>query len=70
MIFLSDLDRISELKAEFIEATGDNPDDYSMGEDDWAWGLGEEGAAELVLLLAAEESEFLSIVGSIEEQQD
>lgn len=43
--------RIQELKDEFREATGDEPDDYVMSEDDWAFGLGTEGAAELVGLL-------------------
>lgn len=52
------IERIEELKDEFREATGDEPDDYEMGEDDWAFGLGEEGAHELVALMElAEEGE-------------
>jgi hypothetical protein len=45
--------RIEELKAEWSEATeGENSDDYSLSEDDWSVGLGEDGAAEMVALLA------------------
>lgn len=43
--------RIEHLKAEWTEATGDDPADYGLSSDDWAVGLGEEGASELVALL-------------------
>ena len=44
--------RIEELKLEWNEGTGgDNPDDYTLSEDDWAVGLGEDGAHEIVALL-------------------
>lgn len=46
------ISRIDELKGEWTNGTeGDNPDDYSLSEDDWSVGLGEEGAAEIVALL-------------------
>ncbi len=44
-------ERIAELKAEWAEATGDNPDDYQLSEDDWSVGLGDDGAREIVELL-------------------
>ena len=41
----------TELRAEWAENTGDNPDDYGgLSEDDWAVGVGVVGAAELVAL--------------------
>lgn len=44
--------RIEELRAEWTEATeGDDPDLYDLSEDDWAFGLGAEGAAEMQALL-------------------
>lgn len=49
------MERIEELKYEWAEVTGDDPDDYDMGRDDWAVGLGEDGADELVALLALAE---------------
>ena len=49
------IERIDELQAEFIDATDSNHDDYAMSEDDWAYGLGAEGAAELVALMALRE---------------
>lgn len=62
------IERIEAFKAEFTDATttdekpdGDNGDDFAMSEDDWAFGLGEEGAAELVALLElAEQGELFS----------
>lgn len=45
------IERIEELEAEFIDATDSDPAEL-MSEDDWAFGLGEEGAAELVALIA------------------
>ena len=45
------IERIEELTAEFIDATGDDPADI-MSADDWAFGLGEDGAAEIVALIA------------------
>lgn len=56
------IERIAELKAEFTENTeGDNGDDFSMSEDDWAFGLGEYDAHELVTLMElAEEGESLA----------
>jgi len=45
------IERIAELRDEWAEATGDDPDDYQLSEDDWAVGLGEEGAHELVSLM-------------------
>ena len=45
------IERIAELTAEFIDATGDDPADI-MSADDWAFGLGEDGAAEMVALIA------------------
>lgn len=63
------IDRIEELKNEFSENTatdenpdGDNPEDYTMSEDDWAFGLGEDGASEMVTLLA-----FAAQGGTIED---
>lgn len=47
------IERIAELTAEFIDATDTDPDDYAaLSEDDWAFGLGEDGAAERVALIA------------------
>ena len=47
------IERIAELTAEFIDATDTDPDDYAaLSEDDWAFGLGEDGAAEMVTLIA------------------
>jgi hypothetical protein len=45
------IERIAELEAEFVDATDTDPADL-MSEDDWAFGLGEDGAAELVALIA------------------
>lgn len=48
--------RIDELKAEWTETTeGDDPDDYALSEEDWSVGLGDDGAAEIVALLALTE---------------
>lgn len=47
--------RIDELRDEWIEATGDDWADYALSEDDWAVGLGVEGAAELAALIALQE---------------
>ncbi len=49
------IERIEELTAEWAEATGDEPEDYSLSEDDWAHGLSADDAAELVALLALKE---------------
>ena len=49
------IERIEELKADWAEATGDTPDDFSLSRDDWAVGLGEDGADEIVALLALAE---------------
>lgn len=54
------IDRIEDLRQEWIDATdtdetGDefiDPMDLVMSEDDWAHGLGTDGAAEMVALLA------------------
>lgn len=52
------IERIDELKAEWSEATGDDESDYQLSQDDWSLGLGDDGAAEIVALLAlAEEGE-------------
>lgn len=48
------IERIAELTAEFIDATDSDPADY-MSEDDWAYGLGEDGAAEIHALLTLQE---------------
>ena len=55
------IERIVELTAEFIDATGDDPADYAaLSEDDWAFGLGEDGAAEMVALIAfRDEADYL-----------
>ena len=45
------IERIAELTAAFIDATGVDPADV-MSADDWAFGLGEDGAAEMVALIA------------------
>lgn len=45
------IERIAELTAEFIDATDTDPADI-MSADDWAFGLGEDGAAEMVALIA------------------
>lgn len=44
------IERIEALKDEWREATEHDPDEFVMFEDDWAVGLGEEGAAELMAL--------------------
>lgn len=44
------IERIEELTAEFVDATETDPADV-MSEDDWASGLGEDGAHELVALI-------------------
>lgn len=44
------IERISELTAEFVDATDSDPADI-MSEDDWAFGLGQDGALEMVSLL-------------------
>ncbi len=46
------IDRIEELRAEWAESTGDDPDTYALSGDDWSVGLGEDGAEEIVALLA------------------
>ena len=43
--------RIEYLKSLWTEATGDDPDDYAMSQDDWLVGLDDEAALELVALL-------------------
>lgn len=43
--------RIEYLTASFMEATGDDPDDYAMSGDDWRAGLSDDEADELVALL-------------------
>lgn len=44
--------RIAELSAAWEESTGDRASDYSLSEDDWLVGLGdEEEAAEIVRLI-------------------
>lgn len=48
------VERIAELTADFVDATDTDPADI-MGQDDWAFGLGEDGAAEIVALLALQE---------------
>jgi len=56
------IDRIEELRNEFIDTTEADemaddfidPMDLVMSEDDWAFGLGADGAAEMVALLALE----------------
>ena len=50
------IERIEELTAEFTDATDTDPSDYAMSEDDWAVGLGADGAAEIVALMAFAES--------------
>ena len=50
------IERIDELRSEWDEATNDDHTDYAyLSEDDWAFGLGEEGAHELVALLELQE---------------
>ena len=44
------LERIADLRSEWAENTGDDPDDYVLTGDDWAVGLGEDGAAEMAAL--------------------
>ena len=45
------IERIAELTAAFIDATGDDPADV-MSADDWAFGLGEDEGQELADLIA------------------
>lgn len=46
------IERVQELRDEFMSnAGGDDPDEYTMSEDDWALGLGTDGAAEMVALI-------------------
>lgn len=47
-------ERIQELREEWAEATGDDPSDYTLTEDDWAVGLGYDGAREIVALMELE----------------
>lgn len=49
------IERIEELREEWNEATGDDWQDYALSEDDWKVGLGEDGAEELMALLALQE---------------
>lgn len=44
------IERIDELIAEFTDATDTDPEPY-MSEDDWAFGLNADDAAELVALI-------------------
>lgn len=46
--------RIEYLKSDWDEATGDDHNDFTLSEDDWAVGLGAEGAQELVALMELE----------------
>jgi hypothetical protein len=46
------IERIEELTAEWNDATEHDSEEFHMSEDDWAVGLGEGGAAEIVALLA------------------
>lgn len=48
------IERIAELTAEFVDATDSDPADI-MSQDDWAFGLGEDGALEMVSLLELQE---------------
>lgn len=48
------IERIAELEAEFVDATDSDPADI-MSQDDWAFGLGEDGALEMVSLLELQE---------------
>jgi hypothetical protein len=43
--------RLKDLKDTWALSTGDNPDDYDLSEDDWALGLGDDDAHEIVLLI-------------------
>jgi hypothetical protein len=43
--------RIAYLRAEWAEATGNEPDDYALSGDDWKVGLGDEEGEEMVALL-------------------
>lgn len=56
------IQRIQELKDEWSEATEEvSPDWYVLSEDDWAVGLGWDGAREIVALLElAEEGQELA----------
>lgn len=49
------IERIEELRAEWDEATGDHWEDYALSGDDWAVGLGEDGAEELEQLMSLQE---------------
>lgn len=49
------IERIAELEAEFVDATDSDPADSMMSQDDWAFGLGEDGALEMVSLLELQE---------------
>ena len=46
--------RISQLIRDWEEATGDTASDYALSEDDYAYGIGAEDAAELAALLATQ----------------
>lgn len=48
--------RIRTLRAEFIDAAGDQPAD-TMSADDWAYGLNEEDAAEIARLIEWQEGQ-------------
>lgn len=48
------IERIEELTTEFVDATDSDPADI-MSQDDWAFGLGEDGALEMVSLLELRE---------------
>lgn len=48
------IERIAELEAEFVDATDSDPADI-MSQDDWAFGLGGDGALEMVSLLELQE---------------
>jgi hypothetical protein len=44
-------ERVATLKAQWAEATGENPDDYALSRDDWRAGLSHYEADEIVILL-------------------
>jgi hypothetical protein len=46
-------ERVVTLKAEWAEATGEDPDDYALSGDDWRVGLSDYEADEIVILLEA-----------------
>ena len=53
------IERIAELTAAFIDATGDDPADV-MSAEDWAFGLGEDEGQELADLIAfRDEADYL-----------